>query len=53
MIGRDLLARGVRSLTGGGDVRIQPTAGPGRAGLVLLRVGSRAPALFTLDRAEL
>ncbi|WP_329389999.1 SsgA family sporulation/cell division regulator [Streptomyces sp. NBC_01351] len=53
VIGRDLLARGVRTLTGEGDVRIQPTAGPGRRGQVLLRLGTRSPALFTLDRAEL
>lgn len=54
VIGRDLLARGIRTLAGEGDVRIQPTAGPGRAGQILLRLGTKPPiALFTLDRAEL
>lgn len=53
VIGRDHLARGIRTLTGEGDVRIQPVSGPGRAGQVLLRLGPRPPALFALDRAEL
>ncbi|WP_328923386.1 SsgA family sporulation/cell division regulator [Streptomyces sp. NBC_00190] len=54
VLGRDLLSRGIRTLAGEGDVRIQPTAGPGRAGQVLLRLGAKPPiALFTLDRAEL
>ncbi|MFD9728133.1 SsgA family sporulation/cell division regulator [Streptomyces sp. NPDC059072] len=53
VMGRDLLARGVRTLTGEGDVRIRPLAGPGRKGQVLLRLGTGSPALFTVDRAEL
>ncbi|MFE2166354.1 SsgA family sporulation/cell division regulator [Streptomyces sp. NPDC059447] len=53
VMGRDLLARGVRTLTGEGDVRIRPMAGPGRMGQVLLRLGTSSSALFTVDRAEL
>ncbi|MFD9078742.1 SsgA family sporulation/cell division regulator [Streptomyces erythrochromogenes] len=54
VIGRDLLARGLRTLAGTGEVRIRPTAGPGRTAQVLLRLGTAPPyALFVLDRAGL
>ncbi|AQT75789.1 MULTISPECIES: SsgA family sporulation/cell division regulator [Streptomyces] len=54
VIGRDLLARGLRTLAGTGEVRIRPTAGPGRTAQVLLRLGAAPPyALFVLDRAGL
>ncbi|MFD5486477.1 SsgA family sporulation/cell division regulator [Streptomyces virginiae] len=54
VIGRDLLARGLRTLAGTGEVRVRPSAGPGRAGQVLLRLGTAPPyALFLLDRAGL
>ncbi|MEV7174636.1 SsgA family sporulation/cell division regulator [Streptomyces sp. NPDC089922] len=53
-LGRDLLARGVRTLVGEGDVRVRPASGPGREGQVLLRLGAEPVlALFALDRAEL
>ncbi|MFC9583487.1 SsgA family sporulation/cell division regulator [Streptomyces yangpuensis] len=54
VIGRDLLARGLRTLAGTGEVRVRPADGPGRAGQVVLRLGAQAPyALFAMDRAGL
>ncbi|WP_043194254.1 SsgA family sporulation/cell division regulator [Streptomyces sp. NRRL F-2664] len=54
VIGRDLLDRGLRTLAGTGEVRVRPSAGPGREGQVLLRLGAVPPyALFALDRAAL
>ncbi|WKV70413.1 SsgA family sporulation/cell division regulator [Streptomyces sp. PCS3-D2] len=54
VIGRDLLARGLRTLAGTGEVRIRPTAGPDRGAHLLLRLGTAPPyALFVLNRAGL
>ncbi|WP_234349218.1 MULTISPECIES: SsgA family sporulation/cell division regulator [unclassified Streptomyces] len=54
LIGRDLLATGLRTLAGTGEVRVRPSAGPGRAGQVLLRLGTAPPyALLLVDRAGL
>ncbi|MEU1281519.1 SsgA family sporulation/cell division regulator [Streptomyces sp. NPDC005805] len=51
---RDLLVRGVRVLSGTGEVRLRPVPGPGRDGVVHLRLGTpRAHALFVVDRSGL
>ncbi|MEV0847491.1 SsgA family sporulation/cell division regulator [Streptomyces sp. NPDC049954] len=54
VLSRELLRSGTRVRCGAGDVRLAPVPGPGRAGLVLLRLGPpQADALFCADRAEL
>lgn len=53
-VARDLLASGTRVLSGIGEARIWPSGGPGRQGVVNLRLGTpQAHALFVLDRAAL
>ncbi|MFE9249806.1 SsgA family sporulation/cell division regulator [Streptomyces sp. NPDC007088] len=54
VLSRELLRAGTRARCGLGDVRLAPVPGPGRGGLVLLRLGPpEADAVFCADRAEL
>lgn len=54
VLSRELLRSGTRVRCGAGDVRLAPVPGPGRSGLVLLRLGPpQADAVFAADRAEL
>lgn len=53
-LARELLISGTRVLSGVGDARVRPAPGPGREGLVHLRLGTvHSHALFAVDRSAL